>query len=224
MNRHFFIKDNFVHLWRAKLSDFNAKQDYLVSLLSPDEVKRAERLRFAVHKERFIIARGLLRKILGLYVDTPPVDIQFNYGKHGKPYLVNQPIQFNVSHSHDMAVYALTMRHEIGIDIEKVENHFKMDIAERFFNKEEFLELMHLPEVERPQAFYRMWAHKEAIIKLLGLGLYANISENHNNPYLVHSFTIHPDYEAAFAIQSPFEQVLFWEWSADFTPIQLLVS
>ena len=133
MNTHFFIKNNFVHLWRASLSDFNTKCDELLALLSSDETTRAERLRFPLHKKRFIIARGLLRKTLALYLNQAPELIQFSYGAHGKPALALPFLKFNLSHSDDMLVLALTREKEVGIDIEKIKPHFKKEVAERFF-------------------------------------------------------------------------------------------
>ena len=238
MNTHFSIKTGFVHLWRALLTDFNPKQGDLLSLLSPDEIHRAERLRLPLHKQRFITARGLLRKTLSLYLQIPAESITFTYGAHGKPSLLKTALQFNVSHSDDMVVYGITLENSIGIDIEKVTDDFKMAVAERFFNEQEFLQLMALPEEQRTRAFYRMWSHKEAIIKVLGLGLYAPLKdyavsaqkqtetvsfsfENQTYHYLVQSFTAHPDYESAFAIQAPIDNILYWEWTPDLQTKQI---
>src|SRR5260221_13237392 len=99
MNTHFSIHNNIVQLWHAILSDFNELDQFLINLLSPDEIERANRFRFAIHRQRFIISRGLLRKTLSLYTGIPPEQIVFSYGSHGKPYLKESPlqIQFNTS-------------------------------------------------------------------------------------------------------------------------------
>jgi 4'-phosphopantetheinyl transferase len=92
------LHHNTVHLWRVWLNDFNIKVQNLTDLLSQDEKARATRLHFDIHRERFIIARAFLRKILHLYTGISPELIQFIYGRHGKP-SINYPLQFNVSHS-----------------------------------------------------------------------------------------------------------------------------
>lgn len=238
MNTHFFIKNNFVHLWRANLSHFIPKLNELLALLSPDELKRAERLISPLHKERFIIARGLLRKTLGLYLNQQGEAITFSYGAHGKPFLHGTPLKFNLSHSDDMVVLALTIEKEIGIDIEKIDSHFKNDVAKRLFSPEEYQQLLDLSERERIPAFYRIWARKEAIIKVLGLGLYAPLKDftvssknqieeisfnlnNHIHEFLVQSIAANPQYEAAFAVHSPIDQMTYWQWTAECVPEQL---
>lgn len=234
-NTHFFIKNNFVHLWRAFLPTFIDKEQDLLSLLSEDEVNRAKRFKFPLHQQRFIIARGLLRKILSLYTNIPAKDIRFIYGERGKPYISDNRLQFNVSHSHDMAVYALTGPAEIGIDIEKIEPEFKNSVAKRFFSEQEYQQLMDLPENKRTKAFYRIWARKEAIIKLIGQGLYVplnNFSISSANQaesvsfvyqekeyhYYFQSFQANPAYEAAFATESRAEKIIYWQWSASLVP------
>lgn len=234
-NTHFSINNNFVHLWRAFLPDFVDKKQDLLPLLSEDEIRRAKRLKFPLHQQRFIIARGLLRKILSLYLNLPAKDIRFFYGEHGKPYVSNTELQFNVSHSHDMAVYALTSHQEIGVDIEKIKPEFKNSIAKRFFSKQEYDDLMDTPETERIKSFYRIWARKEAIIKLMGQGLYVplknfSVSFNHETGsvsftyqekeyhYFFQSFSANLDYEAAIATQSFTEQIIYWQWSPSLMP------
>lgn len=221
-----------MHLWRALLTDFVTIEHILHQLLHADELYRAQRFRFPLHRQRFIISRALLRKTLSLYTGTPPESINFTYGPHGKPYLDTNPLrlQFNVSHSHDMAIFALTVNKEIGADIEQVENRFKEGVAKRFFTDQEFSELIELPENQRASAFYRIWSRKEALIKALGEGLYGPIKDfsislkNEAEPILlhydkrdyqfaIHSFQTHPDYQAAFATEIPIEEINHWQWT-----------
>jgi 4'-phosphopantetheinyl transferase len=172
------ILPNTIHSWRVFLPEFYERKHELEKLLSLSELSRANRFIFDIHRDRFIIARAILRKILSLYMEITPEDIVFEYGDHGKPYLhknINN-IQFNVSHSDDWAVYAISKEAEIGIDVEKIQNPYEENIAKRFFSDQENNELLQLPFSLRMQAFYRIWVKKEAVIKLLGKGLYIPLS------------------------------------------------
>lgn len=168
-----------VAVWSVFLPDFVQQQDELIKLLDSSEQQRAARFHFAIHRERFIVARAVLRKILSLYTGIAPEEISFVYGEHGKPYLKDNPLnlQFNMSHSHERAVYAVTQEAEVGIDIEKIEPEFREDVAKRFFSTTEYTELMQLPDDLRISAFYEIWVRKEAIIKLFGKGLYQPLNE-----------------------------------------------
>src|SRR5580692_2114804 len=131
MKSDFTIKNHNIHLWRVHLIDFSTQENDFLMLLSPDELQRANRFRFPEHRQRFIIARGMLRQILGLYTHFSPAEIIFSYGVHGKPFLQENRlnVKFNVSHSNDMAVYALTHEFEVGVDIQKIEEKYKEAVA-----------------------------------------------------------------------------------------------
>lgn len=230
MTTHFSIKPRVVHLWRVWLPDWMDQIVTLRHLLAVDEIERADRFRFPIHRERFTIARALLRKTLCLYLDSAPEKITFSYGHRGKPYLQSNPttLQFNVSHSHDMAVYAVTQEAEMGVDIEKIDPPFKEDVAKGFFSTEEYKALMQLPVAERSGAFYHIWSRKEAVIKALGEGLYAPLDTFSVSPretiesivlpqnslsYHVESFLFHPEYQSAFATPQRVNETVCWQWS-----------
>ena len=233
MNSNFIVLPHTIHLWRVPLQELTSDEQHLLSLLSPDEVQRADRFHFPIHRQRFIIARATLRRILSLYMGLEPEEIVFEYGPHSKPYLQDKAfdLQFNLSHSHDIAVYALTKQAEIGVDIEKIED-FKEDIAKRFFSPEEVAQLMQLPAEEKCSAFYTIWACKEAVIKTFGKGLYTSLAdfsvsaqkkiqsinlkcEQKNDDLHLESFLVHPDYRAAFATNQMVEGVFYWQWLGD---------
>lgn len=207
------LHDNTVHLWRVWLNDFASDVQNLVDLLSPDEKSRASRFYFDIHRERFVIARAFLRKILHLYTDISPASIQFTYGPHGKP-SIDSVIQFNLSHSDNLAVYAITLGKEIGVDVEKVKHTFKENIAKKYFSAEEYSILMDLAPAERARMFYHFWARKEALQKATGNGLFEN-AENIADRYHVASFFVHDDFEAAFATTPPIHTILQWQWTAE---------
>lgn len=231
MHNPYVIKNHSVHLWQVLLPDFFEQAPALFDLLSDDEKVRALRFQQPLHQQRFTITRGLLRKTLSLYTGIPPEQIVFTYGPYGKPYLSTNSlnIQFNVSHSADFAVYAVTINQEIGIDIEKVQNSFNEAIAKRFFSANEISELFALPKPSQVQAFYQIWAGKEALIKTLGQGLFVPLSDfsvslqkpdepitisHDKNQYTYHLqyFSVHDDYQAAFASEKTIDSIVRWQW------------
>ena len=110
-----------VHVWRADLDLETARLHRLGRNLSADEQARAVRFRFARDRERFIAARGLLREVLALYLDTAARRLRFRYGVHGKPFLAeHRDLRFNVSHSLDTMLVAVADKREVGVDIEHV--------------------------------------------------------------------------------------------------------
>ena len=110
--------------------------------LHADERARAERFHFQSDREHFIVARGALRAILGFYLKRAPECLSFRYSSHGKPALAlesgEDPIHFNMSHSHGVALYAVTCGREVGIDLEFIRSDLEVEqIAERFFSRQE---------------------------------------------------------------------------------------
>jgi 4'-phosphopantetheinyl transferase len=140
--------------------------------LSDDERERAARFRFDIHRRRFIAARGLLRQALSEYLGTPAHEIRFSYGAKGKPAVAGSPLQFNVSHSEEMAVYAFAWEMPLGIDLEHIRALSDLEaIAHRFFSPGEWAAIEAMRPEERIDAFFRCWTRKEAYIKATGDGL-----------------------------------------------------
>jgi 4'-phosphopantetheinyl transferase len=143
--------------------------------LSEDEGARAARFYFQKDREHFIVARGLLRSILGRYLDSEPSTLRFSYSNYGKPALVGAEeaaLRFNLSHSGGLALLAVTRGREIGVDLERVRPDFVDDqIAERFFSPREVARLRALPPGVQLEAFFTCWTRKESYIKAHGEGL-----------------------------------------------------
>jgi len=161
------------HVWCANLDYSTADLAHFFALLSSKEKDRAQRFHFAVHRNRFTAARGLLRTLLGRYLQLPPQAIEFAYNEHGKPKLVTHPtLQFNLSHSQNVALFAFAYNFDLGIDIEfKKESRDLDGIAQRFFSTNESALLHSLTGAAKTQAFFNGWTRKEAFLKALGLGL-----------------------------------------------------
>lgn len=167
------IDPNEVHVWRAFLDLNKAPKEHLLGTLSADELSKASRFRFEKDQRRFIEVRGILRQILGAYLQKKPHTLQFNYGNNGKPFLANNDtLQFNLSHSGNMALYAFAYNRNIGIDLEWIQQDIAIEeVANRFFSEPEIVSMQQLAEPKRNELFFQYWTRKEALIKATGVGL-----------------------------------------------------
>jgi 4'-phosphopantetheinyl transferase len=150
--------------------------DFFFGTLSEDEKLRAGRFHFSRDRNRFIVARGILRDLLGFYLRTEAEQLCFAYSPFGKPALDmakgGRDLRFNVSHSQGLALYAFAEGCDVGIDIEYVRADFATaEIAERFFSSREIKQLRSLDDESRAEAFFNCWTRKEAYIKARGEGL-----------------------------------------------------
>jgi 4'-phosphopantetheinyl transferase len=165
-----------VHVWRASCSLPAEVMRALRGLLSEDEAARADRFRFARDRDDFTVARGGLRVILGRYTGRAPGSLRFIYSPYGKPSLDEGAggvaLRFNLSHSGGVALYAVTVGREVGVDVEQVREEMDcVGVADRFFSANEVKVLQSLAPEARTRAFFDCWARKEAYIKARGEGL-----------------------------------------------------
>lgn len=176
------LRPNEIHVWRASLDQPISRFHKLRQTLSMDERMRAERLHFDQDRKRFIVGRGILRTILGRYLDVEPSRLRFCYEKNGKPRLADKfskvTIFFNMSDSGGVALYAFSQDGEIGVDIEKICDNPEMDrIADQFFTDRESTIYRALPETLKKEAFFNCWTRKEAFIKAIGDGFSRPLDE-----------------------------------------------
>ncbi|AYG69903.1 MULTISPECIES: 4'-phosphopantetheinyl transferase superfamily protein [unclassified Rhizobium] len=167
------IGPDVIDVWSWRLDAPPTDLGASTTLLSLDERARADRFIHDHHRLRFVAARSGMRLILGRYLGLPPQAIRFNYGDHGKPSVSAggaASIRFNLSHSADLAVLAVSDRYELGVDIEEI-RFLKEDVAKRFFSRREYGTLRSLPAECYLDGFYRCWTRKEAFIKAHGAGL-----------------------------------------------------
>jgi len=165
-----------VHVWRASLDVSVLQYENLLGFLSADELERAGRFRFERDQKRFIVARGILRKILGRYLEKDPDKLLFEYTDHGKPKLANNAgndtFRFNLSHSDAFALYGVTRGRSIGIDIEQIRDDVDVrQVARRFFSPGEIVSLERVNESNLQELFFQYWTRKEAFIKAMGEGI-----------------------------------------------------
>lgn len=173
----FTLATDEVHVWRVDLSSMSSRRiQSLRNTLAEDERRRADGFCFEEDRERFIVARGMLRVLLSRYLDLDSDRLNFRYNSHGKPALAERSggdtLRFNVSHSGGLALVALACGREVGIDIEYVRSGIELEeIAARYFSPQEAATLRSLPANIRTEAFFAGWTRKEAYIKARGDGL-----------------------------------------------------
>ena len=165
----------------VRLHRLNLDRKANFETLSDDERARADRFHFPIDRDRFAVGRASLRALLGGYLDIPPSALRFGYSKSGKPFLQNNPaLRFNLSHSRETGLLAVSYNREVGIDLEFIDPGIKRDwesVALEVFSKNERIELVRSSPEEKIRMFYRLWTRKEAYVKGLGVGLLAPLSE-----------------------------------------------
>jgi 4'-phosphopantetheinyl transferase len=226
-----------VHVWRASLDITTPHIRQLQDTLSADELERASRFHFAKDRRRFIVARGVLRSLLGRYLGAEPRQLRFSYSTYGKPALVptsgEARLCFNVSHSHELALYAVTYGREIGVDIEYIRTNIACEeIAERFFSPQERALLRTLPAPLKYDAFFNCWTRKEAYIKARGEGLSLPLDQfdvafapgepaallatrwapHEASRWALRELTPGPGYAAALAVGGHGWRLACWQW------------
>jgi 4'-phosphopantetheinyl transferase len=166
--------DDEVHVWCAALDRPPSVVAALANTLSEEERERAGRFRHAAARHEFIVARGLLRILLGECLALNPCCIRFRHGPQGKPCLAGpgEGLHFNVSHSHGLGLFAVSRRCEVGVDLERV-RHFsdELGLADRFFSPREAAALRAVAPERRLETFFHLWTRKEAYLKAHGQGI-----------------------------------------------------
>lgn len=183
------------------------------NLLSADERERSQRYRQPRDRHRFLTVRSTLRRLLGRYLDIAPENLEFAYSDRGKPNLRDTNLTFNVSHSHDVALIAITRDRTLGVDVEYHRLRDVENLARRFFSPRELATLQALPKSDRPTRFFQLWTAKEAYLKATGEGL-SGLSEieiewENETPKLyqkprwrLHPLFPHANYSAALVVES----------------------
>lgn len=166
-----------VDVWLFHLNIAQPRISQFYPLLSAEEKERSERLINSIHRKRMIASQGFLRTVLSLYLQRPAESLEFIRAERGKPSLkrlTEEPdIQFNLSHSHNLAILALAHKQTLGIDIEYSNpKHKWKKIIHRFYTEAEREAIFNLPESQQEQAFYQVWTRKEAHMKVTGQGLH----------------------------------------------------
>ena len=165
-----------VHVWQAFLEREESHFNELARTLSENERLKAKRFYFQKDQRRFVVTHGILRNILGRYLNVEPKRLKFSYGRHGKPTLTGvtdgHSLCFNMSHSHSLALFAFTWGRKIGVDVEYVRSMPDAEeIADRFFSPRENAVFRTVPAGKKLETFFNCWTRKEAFLKAIGDGL-----------------------------------------------------
>lgn len=225
------LKDDQVHIWSASLSEVESDISYFVSILSEDELEKAHRFRFREHKVQYIISRGILRCLLGGYLNENPKAIKINYKLWGKPHLLKEePLNFNISHSKDYVLFAFTKKYQVGIDLEYIDKYLPIsDIALNLFSQRELNYWKKLDLKDQIFYFFKLWVCKEAFLKASGkglvglqkesiwenLGLFTNqqiFSLSGKKMVLPYYFECIPEYASALFVKGPPLHLLYKRW------------
>jgi 4'-phosphopantetheinyl transferase len=164
-----------VHTWCVSLDVPSETSAGLYATLTNDERNRSARFRFERDRQRFIVSHGVLRDLLGRYVGTEPAQIRFVSNAFGKPALspeFGSRLNFNLSHSAGLAIIAIAIDAEIGVDVERIRTGpGYAEIARHFFSAAEAAHLNGVSGDLHAQAFFNCWTKKEAYVKARGEGL-----------------------------------------------------
>jgi 4'-phosphopantetheinyl transferase len=239
-----------VHVWRLRMPLDRSCADFssinvlegaaarMCAHLTPDERARMARYRQPADRARFAFTRGLLRHLLGHYLERPPATVPLRIGATGKPALDeagSAAIRFNVSHAHGWALVALARDRDVGVDIEPHRPLTDLDaLASRFFAPSEAAALRALDATAREAAFFRIWTRKEAFVKATGEGIafgLARFTVSHDpgpivalhtadvldvaSRWTIRSLDIADGYAAALAHEGPICPLYEWEWNEE---------
>jgi 4'-phosphopantetheinyl transferase len=226
------LRENAVHIWLVQTNGESISLGDFKDLLSSVEQDRASKFKFETDRRRYITAHAALRSILSIYVNSPARELQFASGPYGKPKLApihdKKKIAFNLSHSHELALIAVTRGREIGVDVEWVREDFAFDeVAQRFFTTREVAALHALPLHLQREAFYKCWTSKEAFLKAKGTGLSGQLDEvemmltDHvlrlkgtiPNLSLI-ELTVYAGYVAALVVDGVEPQLTYYAWES----------
>lgn len=247
------LMSNRVDVWRVHLSSTIPSE----ASLSAEERQRVARFHFDTDRDRYIVAHSSLRDILSRYLQCEPSELKFSANEYGKPSLnrsndfsrfaklttaptgvlrgvaTTKDIEFNLSHSGDFALIAITRGRNVGVDVELIREDIELEsLARRNFSPREVSELMALPPEQRTLGFFACWTRKEAYIKARGLGLSLpldsfDVSLAPNEPAILratrpdanesarwslHSLGVESNYAAALAVEGNDLEIRCWDW------------
>lgn len=219
-----------VHVWRLELDQPENVVAEFRTTLEAGELARAARFHFEKHRRQFVVGRGGLRYVLARYLDVRPEECRFSYGAYGKPALVSEGLRFNMSHSHGVALIAVALDRELGVDVEHVRADFASeDIARRFFSRAEVATFNALEKEEQVAAFFRCWTRKEAYIKAIGRGLSEPLDafdvtlapgeaaallraeRGDAARWAMFNIDVGDDYAGALAVEIPVSEIRLWQ-------------
>ncbi len=165
-----------VQLWQVFARTLESRVKELGTFLSGEEIRRVERFYFQKDQRRFVVAHGVLRMLIGRYLNHSPRLVNFRNGSNGKPELDGHPslvhFSFNLSHSHNLVLFAFSKFSNLGVDLEHIRpiRDFQQ-IVNYYFHHNERAAFQSSPLCKRQEKFFDCWTRKEAFVKATGEGL-----------------------------------------------------
>lgn len=222
-----------IHLWCASLKQPLGVRESLWAVLSEDERSRAERYRLEHLQHYAVVSRGVLRLLLGQYLACAPATLCFGYELYGKPILVNSglpQLAFNVTHSHELVLFAIASGCLVGVDAEYHRPVTQLEaLIERYFSEQEQVDLKTCAPSERATRFLYYWTTKEALCKATGQGLQAltsvavdlsgprpavvSIAGHASSDWQLDLFEPQQGYAGAIAYTAQQRPITFWRWN-----------
>jgi 4'-phosphopantetheinyl transferase len=196
-------------VWRADLA---AVGDGPSELLDDGERARAARMIRGGDRLLWTRARGVLRALLGRYLQTDPAMLRFASGTHGKPALADhERLSFNLSHSGQIALYALTDTGAVGIDVEVARrSRDVLALAVRAFGAAQAERLAAVEPPLREREFLRLWTRREAALKCRGTGI--GCSPTGEIEPRILELDVGSSAAAAVALECPTRELRQWDW------------
>jgi 4'-phosphopantetheinyl transferase len=219
-----FKINNNIDVWKVGVSSNLALLDSFLTLLTPDETERGNRFYQQKDRNRFIISRGILRHILGRYLNQEPAAVEFRTGKNKKPYVINSAqlnLQYNLSHSGDAILLAVSDS-AIGADVEFINYDFGFtEVLDDNFSIDE---VAYIKGNESAERFFRIWTRKEALTKATAQGLDCDLRLlpgldgihivddgviASNDDWVISSFNLNDSYTASIASNPFIKKITF---------------
>lgn len=224
-----------IHVWHFTLDVDDDTAAGLHAVLAESELQRAARFHFDRNRRRYIAGRAAMRHILARYLAIEARHVIFRYDTTGKPELDIEsgtpPVRFNLSHTRNQALLAITRGNRIGIDIEAIDaQRSRLNEIAATFSTREQAALAALAPHDRVAGFFRCWARKEAVLKALGIGVgselarlsvsvdpdHATLMELDTTLGIVGDWTLIPleirDHAAAIAVEGAYDKLEMKEW------------
>jgi 4'-phosphopantetheinyl transferase len=190
-----------LHLWRIRTDSAGGELGACLDLLGERQRERALGMTWAQTRERYLRSQAGLKCVLSAYLGQPPRSIGLRKGPAGKPYLVaaGPGIELNLTNSGDLALVAISLGPEVGVDCERIRPRRDLDgVARRMFGPEQVRSLAAAPEPARLARFYLAWTALEADAKCDGRGLFRPRPSGATPPQVAHCCP-EPGYVAALA-------------------------
>ena len=232
LSKEAFILSKSVHIWKIEYAAFSGEEEKIQRVLNNNEIARANKFHYPIDRKRYSVTRALLKIILGNVINKDPLDIDFTYNAHGKPLLKNHTtVYFNVSHSAELGLIAVSDLPCLGVDIEKHRTRIDcVKLAKRFFSENEQISFLKLADSQKTEGFFYGWTRKEALIKALGLGLAMPLKNfdvklepgsnaellniryksEHSADWTIKNIVLDNDYAAAYAVKARDFNDSFW--------------